>query len=990
MKNNNTQNFSVKKQKPTKENTSGKMDETEFNISEDINRTRNENLEKDLNQKPENHKSEDEEENGDPLKPVLPRDMTPMMRHYWEAKKLYPNAILLCRVGDFYELFHEDAKIGARILNLALTSRSRGADPIPMAGFPHHQLDAYIGKIISNGYCAAVFEQVEDPKLAKGVVKREVMRVVTPGTITEDTLLDPRESNYLAAVVEGEITGIAWVELSTGKFFASSFPSDRLVDQLARIHPTECLLCEGETSLPNWLTESMMLTHRPTWSFGRTVTEKELCSHFGVLNLEGFGFLENSLADQQAIRAAGAIIDYLKETQKGSLEHIDTLSKYTLGSSLEIDEASRRSLEIMCTLREGRKEGSLLAILDKTITSAGGRQLADWLANPLTDLDAILLRQQSVAELFDLPELCRQLRDIFRGIYDLQRHISRVSTGRASPRDLRAIGLTLTLLPEIKSKIQQCNSPLIQRIHSEIDPCNELSKCLQDALVEDPPLLVREGGIIRTGYHEELDSLRELVSGGRKWITEYLASEQNKTGIQNMKVGYTKVFGYYLDIPNSQKNKVPDYYFRKQTLKNSERYITEELKTYEENVLTAGEKAAELEFELFNLLRETVMSYRRRMQNTAQVLADLDVLVAFAELARQHNYCCPEIHEEPILEITEGRHPVLDIITPSGEFVPNDVSCNPQTHNILLITGPNMAGKSTYIRQVALLVLMAQIGSFIPAKTAKIGIVDRIFARVGASDELSRGQSTFMVEMTETARILNTATSQSLLILDEIGRGTSTYDGISLAWAILEHIHNKICSRTLFATHYHELTDLAKSLYHIKNLNVAVREWADDLVFLHKIVDGAADKSYGIHVARLAGVPSVVVERAKTILAELEVEHLDINGKPRIPVHQISENLQDTHNPQNTLNTQNQSVSAPSNLLKSENAKLSSKNETAQNSDGSVQLLLFEPQDHPFLDDLRETDLNQISPIQALQKLIEWQEILLKEKNGTLPKHKKK
>ncbi len=879
-------------------------------------------------------------------------NITPMMKQYWDAKKAHPDAILLFRMGDFYEMFHEDAKTAARVLNLTLTSRDKGKDATPMAGFPHHQVDAYVGKLIAAGFCAAVCEQVEDPKLAKGLVKREVLRVVTPGTLTEDTLLDPRENNYLAAVVPGEVAGVAWVELSTGQFYAAGFPNERLLDQLARIHPRECLTGEKDEPLPGWLTEKMRVTRRPAWASGLATAKKELMEHFGVLNLEGFGFSEKSPADTQALRAAGVVLDYLKETQKGSLAHVSRLMKFHLGSTLEIDEASRRSLEIVRTLHEGRREGSLLAVLDKTITSPGSRQLSEWVAAPLTDKTTITLRQEAVAELLREPDLCRDVREMLRGVQDLQRLISRVTTGRASPRDLKAIGMTLSMLPGVKAKIRECESPLLQHIQVETDPCPDLAATLAAAVVDEPPISVRDGGIIREGYNETLDELRELITGGKTWITRYQAREQEKTGIPNLKVGFNKVFGYYMEISHTHGEKIPANYIRKQTVKNAERYITEELKEYEEKVLTADEKAKQLEYEIFNVLRETTLEYRQRMQATAQVLAELDVLASFAELARQRNYCRPEIVTEPVLEIAEGRHPVLDVTQPSGAFVPNDVACDPEAKNIMLITGPNMAGKSTYIRQVALLTLMAQIGSFIPAKSAKVGIVDRIFARVGASDELSRGQSTFMVEMTETARILNTATTRSLVILDEIGRGTSTYDGISLAWAILEHIHHRIRCRTLFATHYHELTDLAQSLHHIQNLNVAVREWADEVVFLHKIVPGAADKSYGIHVARLAGVPVEVVERAKTILAELEDEHLDAHGRPRLSVSYADEEAEED---------------APG------------RKPRKTDGDGYFQLTLFSPQDHPLLDEIRELDADRMTPMQALEMLYQWRERLRKE-----------
>jgi DNA mismatch repair protein MutS len=923
-------------------------------------------------------------------------EVTPMMRQYQEAKRACPDALLLFRMGDFYEMFHEDAKTAARVLNLALTSREKGENATPMAGFPHHQLESYLGKLIAAGFRAAVCEQVEDPKKAKGLVKRELIRIVTPGTVTDDALLDPRESNFLAAVAPGDPAGLAWVELSTGRFWAAGFPQKQLPDQIARIAPAECLVPEDSPTLPSpfgrraggegaspsgrgvggeGLNERMMLSRRPAWAFSLQTARETLAKHFGTATLEGFGFTD-SAADSQSIRAAGAILDYLNETQKTSLEHIDRLVPYRTSGTLEIDEASRRSLEITRTLREGRREGSLLAILDRTVTAMGSRLLAQWLANPLTDAALLRARHEAVDELVADASLCAELNETLRRVYDIERLLTRVTTGRASPRDLGFLGRTLRSLPGLKAKLTARKSPLINELEAGIDLCVELRGKLDAGLIDDCPLSNRDGAFIREGFNPELDGLRELAHGGKQWIARYQAQETQRTGIANLKVGFNKVFGYYIEITNAHRDKIPAEYIRKQTIKNAERYITPELKEYEEKVLTADEKAKELEYELFIQLRDAVAAERRRIQSTAAVLAQLDVLVALAELARQRNYCRPDIVEEPVLNIVDGRHPVLDIIEPEGTLVPNDtiVQCSRHTSYavgvaapitnaeaifpeqnhvkpdgtrrvtatlsgpILLITGPNMAGKSTYIRQVALITLMAQIGSFVPARSAVIGIADRIFARVGASDELSRGQSTFMVEMTETARILNTATQRSLVILDEIGRGTSTYDGISLAWAVVEYLHEHIGCRTLFATHYHELTDLEKSFSGMKNLNVAVREWQDEVVFLHKIVEGAADKSYGIHVARLAGVPREVIERSKEILAQLEEERLDAEGRAKIARHpKIPERR------------------------------------------AHFQLTLFGG-DHPIIDELRGLDLDATTPFESLQLLQQWQEKLKTEK----------
>ncbi|HEX3997034.1 MAG TPA: DNA mismatch repair protein MutS [Pirellulales bacterium] len=888
---------------------------------------------------------------------------TPMMKQYQDAKAACGDAILLFRMGDFYEMFLDDAQTAAKTLNLALTSRDKGENPIPMAGFPHHQLENYLGKLVAAGLRVAICDQTEDAREAKGLVRREVTRIVSAGTLTDAALLDPRESNYLAAIVVGEPSGLAWAELSTGRFHAACFPSRQLADQLARIDPAECLLAEGADLLA--ATEGRrVVTRRPAWAFGQTAAVQALAKHFGTANLEGFGF--DPACDGPALGAAGAILDYLTETQKTSLAHLDRLIPYRVGQTLELDESTRRSLEITRTIRDGRREGSLLAALDRTTTSMGSRTLADWLANPLADLAAIHERSEAIAELVGDARLCDDLRTRLEDIHDLQRLLARVTTGRASPRDLACVGRTLAALPAIKARLTARTSALLNRLESELDLCGEIRARLEAALADDCPLASREGGLIRGGFHAELDTLRDLSAGGKQWMARYQADEIARTGIPSLKVGFNKVFGYYLEVTHTHGHKIPDNYQRKQTVKNAERYVTPELKEHEEKVLTAEERAKELEYELFVALRETTADAAKRLQASAAVLAQLDVLAALAALARQRGYCRPRCVAEPVLRIIDGRHPVLDVLVPEGTFVPNDTICGRELENgrglspfpesseekgtvpvgaqdrdaggqIMLITGPNMAGKSTYIRQVALLTLMAQIGSFVPAREAVIGLADRIFARVGAADELARGQSTFMVEMTETARILNLATPRSLVILDEIGRGTSTYDGVSLAWAVVEHLHDRIGCRTLFATHYHELTDLAQSLSGVRNLNVAVREWAEQLVFLHKIVPGAADKSYGIHVARLAGVPKEVNHRAMEILARLEQEHVTSDGRPKL-----------------------------------------ARRPTRRS--GELQLTLFAPQEHPLLDRIRELDLNALTPLDAVRLLEGWQTSLVENR----------
>ncbi len=884
---------------------------------------------------------------------------TPMMKQYHAAKAAAGDALLLFRMGDFYELFHDDAKKAARLLGLSLTSRDKTENPVPMAGFPHHQLDSYLAKIIGAGMRAAVCEQVEDPKTAKGLVKREISRIVSRGTVTDDALLDPAESNFLLAIASGDnlTCGLAWIDISTGRFEATVLPRARLGDEIARVAPVEILLAEEAPDLPVEWTEARLLTRRPAWAFGRDAATSTLVKQFGTHSLEGFGFGEE---EGPALQAAGAVLDYLNETQKTSLSHVSCLLPYRVGTRLEIDEATRRSLELTQTLRDGRREGSLLGVIDRTVSSMGARLLGDWLANPLTDATAIGARLDAVAELHSQATLTKALRDALRATYDMQRLLARVTTGRATPRDLSFVARTLSCLPKVKAKLTGRSANRLQQLESRIDLCGDIRGQLEEALVEDCPLTSRDGGFVRAGFNDQLDEQRELMKGGKQWMANYQAAAMDQTGIPNIKVGFNKVFGYYLEVTHAHREKVPDEFIRKQTLKNAERYITPELKEYEEKVLAAEERALELELNVFAQLRDAVAEAAGRLQSTATALAEVDVLASLAELARSRNYVRPQVVEEPMLDIVDGRHPVLDITEPEGTFVPNSVRSvgrktrseeEPSTtdsslapHNsLLLITGPNMAGKSTYIRQVALITLLGQIGSFVPAREATIGIADRIFARVGASDDLARGRSTFMVEMTETARILNTATERSLVILDEIGRGTSTYDGLSLAWAVVEHLHDHIGCRTLFATHYHELTELAEQLDGVENLNVAVKEWEGDVVFLHQIVPGAADKSYGIHVAKLAGVPRAVNQRAQEILSRLED-----GGQKR------------------------------------ERGRIDSAHTARAPHNGkALQMTLFETADHPLLDKIRGTDLNELTPLEVQQLVAEWQGQLSEKLNST-------
>lgn len=803
-------------------------------------------------------------------------DLTPMMRQYREMKLRDPEALLLFRMGDFYEMFGEDAERAAPVLGLAVVSRDKGPNALPMAGFPHPALENYLAKIVQAGWRAAVCEQMEDPRLARGIVKREIVRIVTPGTLTDDGLLDSKTSNYLAAVVElRNRLGLAWVELSTGRFCLMETRRRELADEIARLDPAELLVSETSLDSP-WvrmlrgIAPKMVVTSRPSWDFQVEQAESCLFEHFRVTSLAGFGVAEDAIESV----AAGALIAYLRETQKSSLGHLHRLTPRARAGSLAMDEMTRRGLELTRTLREGKREGSLLGTIDLSTTAMGSRLLADWLTSPLSDPLEISKRAAAVEEWVQ-DDLTRvELRAELARAQDLERVASRVGTGRASPRDLAALGRTLNLLPKIKAKLTGSKSKLAQELEAALELCPEIRGAIDEALVDDPPLALKEGGLIRDGFHPVLDDLRETVRGGKSWIAKFQADEIRRTGITGLKVGFNKVFGYFIEITHAQARAgVPSDYIRKQTVKNAERYITPELKEYEDKVLRAEERARELEYELFLTLRDRVAADAPRLVQAGRVLANADALLSLAELAARYDYSRPEIVSEPVLEIVGGRHPVLESLMPRGEFVPNDIRLRPDDGMLLLITGPNMAGKSTYIRQVALTVVLAQIGGFVPAKSARLGVADRLFARIGATDELAKGMSTFMVEMTETANILNNATEKSLVILDEIGRGTSTFDGVSLAWAISEHLHDSVGCRALFATHYHELVDLEKTKPRVRNANSAVREEAGDVLFLRRIVPGGADQSYGIHVARLAGVPEGVLERAREILAFLEKQH---------------------------------------------------------------------------------------------------------------------
>ena len=801
------------------------------------------------------------------------------MKQFHQFKQKYPDCILFFRMGDFYETFYEDAKLCSKVLGLTLTSRNKGDNPIPLAGVPYHAVEGYLKKMLEAGYKVAVCEQVEDPRIAKGVVKRDIVRIVTPGTLTDDILLDAKKDNFLCAISLGarNQTAISWVDISTGHFFAQQLPEGKLLDELLRLSPAECLLADRRGELFEAETKKLArditqltkasLTERPSWYFDPYQARQRLLKHFGTATLEGFGISDN---DDGLIPPAGAIIEYLNETQKTALSHIRNLKKIERQNYLQIDPASLRSLEILQTIRTESKKGTLLDCLDETLTGMGGRMIRGWLCMPLCDLGAIELHQDAIEELKNADADLSDIRKLLSNVSDTERIAARISTFRATPRDLLALAATLRQIPKLRQILQQFHADLLIRMAGQCDSMDELADLLEAAIEPECPSHLRDGGVIKTGFNQELDALRSISRDGQSWLKNYQKEQVRRTGIGNLRIGYNQVFGYYIEVSRSAADKVPADYVRKQTIKNAERYITEELKKYETQILGAEEKALELEQQIFEDLRGQAAQYVSRMQALAETTAQCDCLAALAYLAKRRNYIRPKVTNGGELIIHDGKHPVLGEILGS-QFVPNDIEIGNGAGDILVITGPNMSGKSTYIRQVALLVLMAQTGSFIPAKDAQIGLVDRIFTRVGASDELVRGQSTFMVEMTETANIINNATERSLVILDEVGRGTSTYDGLALAWAITEHIANKIKCRTLFATHYHELTELAELFTNVKNCNVAVREWMDEVVFLYKILPGGTDKSYGIHVAKLAGVPQSILERSKEILEELEI-----------------------------------------------------------------------------------------------------------------------
>ena len=808
---------------------------------------------------------------------------TPMMKQYLAFKKKHEDAVLLFRMGDFYEMFFEDAKLCARELGLALTSREKGENAVPMAGFPHHAADNYIKRLIKAGHRVAICEQVQDPAEATGLVDRDVTRVVTPGTLTEEHILDSRTNNFLTAVARNDSrVGLAWVDVSTGRFEVEEVPPESVGDSLERIAPAECLLPErhseedGEHPALSYLRDDCLVTRRPPWEFAPDEGRRLLNDHFGTQTLAGFGLDEMG----PALGAAGALLSYLEETQRTALGHIRRIEPFLGERFLILDSTTCRSLELVETLRGGRREGSLLDVLDRTTTPMGARLLRRRVVTPLRDRAEIERRLNALDELCSQKRLRKDLDDALKDVYDIERLTTKVHCGRANARDLVSLRHSLQQIPVLADLMADCETDLLKGIRERLDPLPEVEGLIAAAIQSDPPATLTEGDIIRDGFNPELDDLRHTAREGKQWIADFESREAERADIPSLKVGYNKVFGYYIEVTNTHKEKVPDDYVRKQTLKNAERYITPELKERESQVLGAGERAKELEYEIFQDVRQEVSRHTPGLQATADAVAELDVLVSLATVSAEARYVRPQISDEPALRVKEGRHPVLEQ-TLAEEFVPNDVEMDPEGAQLLVVTGPNMSGKSVYIRQVALITLMAQMGCFVPADEAVVGLTDRIFTRVGASDEQQRGRSTFMVEMIEAANILNNATDRSLIILDEVGRGTSTFDGVSIAWATAEYIHDHIAARTLFATHYHELAQLVNTLDGVQNLNVAVREWEGEVIFLHRVVPGSTDRSYGIHVAKLAGVPGEVLERAREILAMLEENSIGPDDEPR-------------------------------------------------------------------------------------------------------------
>jgi len=886
---------------------------------------------------------------------TAPLKLTPMLKQYLEIKDQHKDTILFYRMGDFYEMFFEDAQIASKILNITLTSRNNknDANRVPMCGVPYHAAQSYIAKLVQAGRRVAICEQVEKPAEAKGIVKREVIRIVSPGVVTEDQLLDEKENSYVCAIhrsTNNKTTwGISFLDISTGDFSTGEFMDtddvpEQLLDQLSRMNPAEILINVAERDALQPLLRSIQIqlaeicvTERPTHIFHFESCRELLTDHFQVISLDGFGCGNLN----PGIVAAGVLYDYVVETQKADLSHIEKLKPIDLDSILLIDDSSRRNLELTQTLIGSRRDGSLLSVMDRTSTPMGARLLKQYLLFPLQNLKRIRARLKAVCFLHKNARIRTQMRDALASIYDLERLNSRMVLGHGNGRDAVALKQSFAKLPEIHKMLAGCDNPKLKHICGAFDPLIDLHDLLAQAVADDPPITLRDGNLIRQGYNKELDELITLLRDGKQLILNLEQQEREKSGIPKLKIGFNKVFGYFIEVSKAHSENVPEHYIRKQTLVNAERFITPELKEFESKVLSAQDRRLELEYQLFIDIRQRLADNSSRVIKSAHLLAQVDVFCCLGEIARQYHYTQPQVTTDDTISISEGRHPVIERALPSGKFVPNDVSLDQSRNQVLIITGPNMAGKSTILRQTALIVLMAQMGSFVPADQASIGIVDRIFTRVGAMDDLRRGQSTFMVEMSETANILNNATPKSLVILDEIGRGTSTFDGLSIAWAVAESLvsKNDIGIKTMFATHYHELTDLARNNSRVQNYSVAVKEWNDTIIFLHKLVEGGTNRSYGIQVAALAGVPDTVVKRAEEILRKIERGELD---------YQQANNSQ---KPQGK-----------------------SKNNPPPGSPS--QLSLFPSPSHPIIDLLKTTSIDDMTPRQALEFLYRLEDLV--------------
>ncbi len=873
-------------------------------------------------------------------------DLTPMMHQYLQIKRDYKDAILFFRLGDFYEMFFEDAKIASAILGLALTSRGSGKNSrVPMCGIPYHAADNYIARLIKAERKVAVCEQTEDPKSVKGILKREIVRIITPGTVLNQNILSSQNNNYLVSIykkTQGEY-GLAAVDLSTGEFKITQLQSEaKMLSELGRLHPAELLIgtnLKDDDSIRKKIKQrniSALISEVEDWVFDFSYCYEKLLGHFKTRDLRGFG-IQNM---NSGITAAGAALFYLEDTQKKEIRHINKITPYSLNKVMALDSIAQRNLELVRSMR-GDKKGTLLNELNFTSSAMGNRLLVQWLQQPLLDIEAINKRLDAVQQLKIDQALRNNLRDELKGILDIERLLGRISLGVAGARDVLNLNESLKIIPKVKSLLKGSEADLLVRIRNDLDEQKELVQLLNKALCPDAPFSVREGRMIKEGFNSELDDLKYITRGGREWIAKLQSAEIKRTGISSLKIKYNRVFGYYIEVSKANLHAVPEDYLRKQTLVNAERFITPALKEQEEKIITAQEKINELEYKLFLDICQAVLSSLIEIQKTAALIARLDVLNSLGEAASRNNYVRPVMDNELSIDIKGGRHPVLENIIGANKFIANPTYLDAEDNQVLIITGPNMAGKSTYIRQVALIILMAQTGSFVPAESARIGVVDKIFTRVGAADDISAGMSTFMMEMSETANILNNATARSLIILDEIGRGTSTFDGLSIAWATAEYLHENLemKPKTLFATHYHELTEMELLFKGVKNYNVSVKEWNEEVIFLYKLIQGSADHSYGIHVARLAGLPNQVIHRAREILSNLEINSMSADGIPS--------------------------------LVRSD-MKKTKKSE--------VQPELFQGRENPLISQIKGVDINNLSPIDALNLINEWKNRLKDKK----------